>query len=361
MWQENEGNVSSRYSCYELLDPSVVLAMDPDYFMNLGAALDHDCAVHFYNFLLQRKEPWDPQRIPSTPWLQMLQATDQPVAAAFLQDQIEAGSLPASPTPTQLWDMFMGWAAGHGRSYLFRSPSNYTDREFSLDLGSYCGVYSRTTSKGSNKVRTYFFAKVGSKIGGAPLTVKQVETLIRAAAPSDEFLVTPLGDVPFPRLRGNLLHAVRRPWLMRGKKVWAIPPDDDAGLDTRAPVDAAAFPKPPAPMPAAVLGGTARPRGAESPLPPGLRVDPQQGDLCALHALRNATQDFDAFSLEMLVAGALAAASRLGDPLTRHTDQPIPGNFSTEAIVDAVGSSAAYTLENVPNICCGLDEKGADA
>ncbi len=61
------------------------------------------------------------------------------------------------------------------------------------------------------------------------------------------------------------------------------------------------------------------------------------------------------------MAGALAAAARLGDPLTRHTDQPIPGNFSTETIVDAVGSSAAYTLENVPNICCGLDEKGADA
>ena len=152
-----------RNACVELADVAEILALAPDYFSKLAAALDQECAEHFFQFLWQWSAPWVPKDVPTTPWRRLMQATQQPAAAAFLQDTIEEGSFVTSPTASALWNDFKSWAESRGRSHLFRHPHNYSDRKFSLELGAICGVYSRTVRRPDSKggYRHYFYGKEG--------------------------------------------------------------------------------------------------------------------------------------------------------------------------------------------------------
>ncbi len=89
-----------------------------------------------------------------------------------------------------------------------------------------------------------------------------------------------------------------------------------------------------------------RPIGRMLPRSANVFVSPQQGTLCVVHALSNASQDTggEYFTQELLIRGAKAAARRLSEPLSTHMDKKPAGGFSIEALCDAVSLTNRYTM-----------------
>jgi hypothetical protein len=88
------------------------------------------------------------------------------------------------------------------------------------------------------------------------------------------------------------------------------------------------------------------PSGSILARPAHLFISPQKGTLCAVHALSNASQDKGGhcFTQELLIKGANAAARRLGEHVSRHMDTKQAGDFSIEALCDAVSLTNRYTM-----------------
>ena len=66
----------------------------------------------------------------------MVQAVEQALGPAFLQDIIEEGMCPEHPKPSELWHSFENWANTHGRMGALRE---FSDRKLYLQLASLCG------------------------------------------------------------------------------------------------------------------------------------------------------------------------------------------------------------------------------
>ena len=83
--------------------------------------------------------------------------------------------------------------------------------------------------------------------------------------------------------------------------------------------------------------------------PPSIHIDPQRKQMCAVHALRNVVQDKagDVITDALLVAAATQAAGRLEDTPSMHYDELQGGNFSIEAICDAVGMLDNFSIREL--------------
>ncbi len=92
--------------------------------------------------------------------------------------------------------------------------------------------------------------------------------------------------------------------------------------------------------------GRARFGGVVVPLPPGVRIERQELWHCAKHAVRNATQEFEAMTVQLLIQGARKAAWEKREPLLYHYDPARKDGFSIEAVVEAA-IAAGYLLEPV--------------
>ena len=79
------------------------------------------------------------------------------------------------------------------------------------------------------------------------------------------------------------------------------------------------------------------------PVPIGTRIERQESWHCALHAFRNAIQDFEAMTLQLLIQGAHTAAWHKCEPLEYHYDPARGDGFSIEAVADAA-AAAGYSL-----------------
>ena len=86
--------------------------------------------------------------------------------------------------------------------------------------------------------------------------------------------------------------------------------------------------------------------GKRIPCPPTIHIDRQKRQLCAVHALRNVIQDVsgDVITEDLLVQGAKLAAKRLGDDLSLHQCVRGAGNFSIEAVAEAVMLTAGFSM-----------------
>jgi len=291
-----------RWPCFELMDTDDLTSGNPMYFSELAASLDETCAVHLRHFLLRRDlSSWNARDIPRTPWREHLQAVSQPPAAAFLQDMIENCQYPSEPIACiKMFEAFQKWAgiAGH-------DVRMYTDRRFFLELNSLCGVASRSAKvdvDGEKKNRRCYSYGIlpGGDAGAVLLTAQDVkEAMIK-------------------------------------KKAWAQHPGDVASssaVSDRVPT----------------MAGTNRGRygGTRMAVPMGLFVDPQVRSLCAVHALRNATQNRVIFTEALLFQGAKAAAAALGEHVCFHADLASADNFSIEAISYAVGLTTEFAMREI--------------
>ena len=84
--------------------------------------------------------------------------------------------------------------------------------------------------------------------------------------------------------------------------------------------------------------------------PGDISIDKQQGNYCALHALRSAVQDEVAaprYTAEVLQRAARAAAADMGDPLEKHCDPDSGDTFSIEAVCRAVRMVGAHVAQEL--------------
>lgn len=97
-----------------------------------------------------------------------------------------------------------------------------------------------------------------------------------------------------------------------------------------------------------------------------LKVDPQSTlALCAVHALRNAAQDFDTeppiFAQALLEQGAASAASRLGDHVSFHMNLADATNYSIEALSAAVSLTGVFVLRELPSAARAMETDPTEA
>jgi hypothetical protein len=311
-----------------------LIALDPAYFAKLAASLDETCAQHFYHLLMRRDlSGWNPKAFPSTRWRANLQAASQPPAAAFLQDIIdegwfEEGKILAQPLPTEVWACFREWSSSHGQESVLRAPMNYTERKLSLDLAHHCGVHSFPTyvKRIKKTARASFYdLQATGKPGGDYLSPEQIRVImIRKLAwvnrePAMEIEAAPA--------------LINLPRLPRG-----------FGKQVDAPTNG-------------------RPQGEKLHAPTSFQIDPQRGSMCAVHALRNAAQDFPldsqpTFTDELLQQGAKRAATKLNESVALHMRMPFGDNFSIEAIMAAVDLAPGYHCLPLANYILGLGDRG---
>lgn len=79
-----------RYACFELLDVSHILAVDEDYFSNLGASVDLDAARDLFH-VSSRKcvNELDSLSFPASAWNDSMQATNEYPTAQFVKHLVE--------------------------------------------------------------------------------------------------------------------------------------------------------------------------------------------------------------------------------------------------------------------------------
>ena len=101
--------------------------------------------------------------------------------------------------------------------------------------------------------------------------------------------------------------------------------------------------------------------GTLVPCPRAIHIDPQRKQLCAMHALRNAVQDTTGHTIteELLSRGAERAAKRFDDDTSVHQDSKGEGNFSIEAVAEAVMQTDNFSMRCLSSLSETWDKMSA--
>jgi len=285
-----------RWACFEAQTLESILQTDPGYYASLTSSLGSSAATHFFHFLMRRDLTHfrgEGPKPPMTQWKQDIVSVSAPLSLQFMIDYAEDGQSDMSPTVPLLWASFKKWCAAHGHSLQPRNSRDYSSKHFTMDLKAACGLQTRVLNKAGTSTRCFFY--------NASLEAVEADSEeSKSKAFTRELLKTFLGQK------------------MQGAQ---------PSIRTSPPARAMA------------AGAEDLPGGSMILKPDGVFIDRQLGCLCAVHALRNASNDRQLpclYTQQLLVQGAHKCAADKGDPPSVHYNTERGDMFSIEALCESI-------------------------